>query len=33
MLLPSRGGHVGFHGSTDNRPWSDIAVARFFEHG
>ena len=32
-LLPSRGGHVGFHGSTDKRPWSDIAVARFFEHG
>jgi uncharacterized protein len=32
-LLPSRGGHVGFHGITDKRPWSDIAVARFFEHG
>jgi uncharacterized protein len=32
-LLPSRGGHVGFHGTTDKRPWSDIAVARFFEHG
>jgi len=31
-LLPSRGGHVGFHGTTDKRPWSDIAVARFFEH-
>ena len=32
-LLPSRGGHVGFHGTTDQRPWSDLAVARFFEHG
>ena len=32
-LLPSRGGHVGFHGARDRRPWSDIAVTRFFEHG
>lgn len=32
-LLPPRGGHVGFHGASDRRPWSDIAVARFFEHG
>jgi predicted alpha/beta-fold hydrolase len=31
-LLPSRGGHVGFHGLRDRRPWSDIAVARFFSH-
>lgn len=32
-LLPAAGGHVGFHGSGDKRPWSDKAVARFFEHG
>jgi predicted alpha/beta-fold hydrolase len=32
-LLTSRGGHVGFHGVNDKRPWSDRAVARFFEHG
>ena len=32
-LLPSRGGHVGFHGIGDKRPWSDLAVARFFGHG
>jgi hypothetical protein len=32
-LLPTRGGHVGFHGSGDRRPWSDLVVARFFAHG
>jgi len=32
-LLPSRGGHVGFHGASDKRPWSDLAVARFFADG
>ncbi len=32
-LLPARGGHVGFHGIGDRRPWSDLAVARFFAHG
>lgn len=30
-LLPLRGGHVGFHGSASRIPWSDQAVARFFE--
>ena len=29
-LLPSHGGHVGFHGVGDRRPWSDRVVARFF---
>ena len=32
-LLPDRGGHVGFHGSGSRQPWSDLVVARFFEHG
>jgi len=32
-LLPAQGGHVGFHGAASRQPWSDIAVARFFEHG
>jgi predicted alpha/beta-fold hydrolase len=32
-LLPDRGGHVGFHGSGSRQPWSDLMVARFFEHG
>jgi len=32
-LLPSAGGHVGFHGTGDKRPWSDKAVARFFADG
>jgi len=32
-LLPAHGGHVGFHGAASRQPWSDIAVARFFEHG
>jgi predicted alpha/beta-fold hydrolase len=32
-LIPLQGGHVGFHGSADKRPWSDLAVARFFDHG
>ena len=32
-LLPESGGHVGFHGAGSDQPWSDLAVARFFEHG
>jgi predicted alpha/beta-fold hydrolase len=32
-LLTATGGHVGFHGAGDRRPWSDLAVARFFAHG
>jgi predicted alpha/beta-fold hydrolase len=32
-LLPEQGGHVGFHGRGSHQPWSDLAVARFFEHG
>lgn len=32
-LLPDHGGHVGFHGAGSRRPWSDIAVARFFDRG
>jgi uncharacterized protein len=30
--LPGSGGHVGFHGAGSRQPWSDLAVARFFEH-
>ncbi len=32
-LLPDHGGHVGFHGTGGRQPWSDLVVARFFEHG
>ena len=32
-LLPEQGGHVGFHGKGSRQPWSDLVVARFFEHG
>ena len=32
-LLPESGGHVGFHGTGHDRPWSDDVVARFFERG
>jgi predicted alpha/beta-fold hydrolase len=32
-LLPEHGGHVGFHGRGSRQPWSDLAVARFFENG
>jgi predicted alpha/beta-fold hydrolase len=32
-LLPGRGGHVGFHGTVSRQPWSDLALARFFDHG
>jgi predicted alpha/beta-fold hydrolase len=32
-LLPEHGGHVGFHGRGSRQPWSDLAVARFFDHG
>ena len=28
-LLPDSGGHVGFHGTGTDQPWSDLAVARF----
>jgi len=31
-LLPDSGGHVGFHSMGSRQPWSDLAVARFFEH-
>lgn len=30
-LLPVQGGHVGFHGAGSRLPWSDLAVATFFE--
>ncbi len=30
-LLPRAGGHVGFHGTDDPRPWSDRVVADFLE--
>lgn len=30
-LLSLQGGHVGFHGSGSRLPWSDQAIARFFE--
>lgn len=29
--LPRHGGHVGFHGAGSRQPWSDAAVARFFD--
>lgn len=32
-LLPTGGGHVGFHGSGSRLPWSDQAVMKFFEAG
>jgi Predicted hydrolase of the alpha/beta-hydrolase fold len=32
-LLPTRGGHVGFHGAGSRQPWSDEAIMRFFERG
>ncbi|MBV8407310.1 MAG: alpha/beta fold hydrolase [Alphaproteobacteria bacterium] len=32
-LLPAQGGHVGFHARGNRQPWSDLAVARFFDHG
>lgn len=32
-LLPTGGGHVGFHGTGSRHPWSDEAVMNFFEHG
>ena len=28
-LLPQAGGHVGFHGTAGDRPWSDIAIGQF----
>ncbi len=30
-LLPESGGHVGFHGADGEQPWSDLAIARFFD--
>ena len=32
-LLPEHGGHVGFHGTGNLQPWSDLAVERFFKRG
>jgi len=32
-VLPAHGGHVGFHGTGSRQPWSDLVIARFFEHG
>ena len=32
-VLTDQGGHVGFHGIGNRQPWSDLVVARFFEHG
>lgn len=29
-VLTDRGGHVGFHGAGNRRPWSDLVVANFF---
>jgi uncharacterized protein len=31
-VLPNHGGHVGFHDTGSRQPWSDLIVARFFEH-
>jgi predicted alpha/beta-fold hydrolase len=31
-VLPVNGGHVGFHGAGLDRPWSDMAIMRFFDH-
>jgi uncharacterized protein len=31
-LLSTHGGHVGFHGAGDPRPWSDLAIVRFLDH-
>jgi len=32
-VLTDHGGHVGFHGIGNHQPWSDLVVARFFDHG
>lgn len=32
-VLTDHGGHVGFHGIGNRQPWSDLVIARFFEHG
>lgn len=32
-LLPESGGHVGFHGTASDQPWSDVVIAKFFEGG
>jgi uncharacterized protein len=32
-VLTDHGGHVGFHGTGNRQPWSDLVVARFFDHG
>jgi uncharacterized protein len=31
-VLSPHGGHVGFHGAGDRRPWSDLAIMRFLAH-
>lgn len=31
-VLSPHGGHVGFHGTGDPRPWSDRAIVRFLTH-
>ncbi|MFI5029127.1 MAG: YheT family hydrolase [Reyranellales bacterium] len=28
-VLPSTGGHVGFHGHAGNRPWANVAIEKF----
>lgn len=28
-VLPSTGGHVGFHGDAGNRPWANVAIEKF----
>jgi predicted alpha/beta-fold hydrolase len=30
-LLPESGGHVGFHGTASDQPWSDVVIAKFLE--
>ena len=30
-VMPSTGGHVGFHGDAGNRPWCNLAIERFLE--
>jgi predicted alpha/beta-fold hydrolase len=30
-VIPSTGGHVGFHGDASGRSWSDLALEKFLE--
>jgi predicted alpha/beta-fold hydrolase len=30
-VMPETGGHVGFHGDSDRRPWCDLALEKFIE--